>query len=175
MFPYMFAIHNNTKHPHSHALLCCTSLVDGHQFSQSDSDLERFKDYYDEIATKKKFPLLLRRKNKGTVSTKEVVTINADELIKSGTCNTAYNKYYGPQNVAYGAFNHAIRPVIPVVPGIRCSAVPLHSCNSSEPEIMETNPVIKQDLSMAKVWDDFRNDCKEYFVMGLEIGLKLKK
>ena len=174
MFPYMFAIHNNTKHPHSHALLCCTSLVDGHQFSQSDSDLERFKDYYDEIATKKKFPLLLRRKNKGTINTKEVVKIKADELLKGGSCNTEYNMYYGPQNATYGSFNGVTCPV-PVVPEIRCSAVPLQSNNSPVPEAMETAPVIKQDLSMAKVWDDFRNDCKEYFVMGLKIGLELKK
>ena len=170
MFPYMFALHTNTKHPHSHALLCCTSLVDGHQFSQSDAELERFKDYYDEIATKKKFPLLLRRKNKGTVSTKGVVTINADELLKGGTCSM----YYGPQNAAYGAINRVISPVC-IVPEIRCNSVPLQSNNLPAPEAMENAPVIKQDLSMAKVWDDFRNDCKEYFVMGLKIGLELKK
>ncbi len=173
MFPYMFALHTNTKHPHSHALLCCTSLVDGHQFSQSASDLERFKDFYDEIANKKKFPLLLRRKNKGTVSAKEVVTINADEVLKGGTCNSAYNMYCGPQNAAYGAFNRLICPV-PIVPDIRCNSVPLQSNKSPVPEAMETAPVIKQDLSMAQVWDDYRNDCKECLVMGIKIGLCLE-
>ena len=174
MFPYMFALHNNTKHPHSHALLCCTSLVDGHQFSQSDADFERFKDFYDEVAAKKKFPLLLRKKNKGTVNTKEVVKIKADELLKGGSCNTAYNMYYGPQNAAYGTFNRVTCPV-PVVPEIRCNAVPLQYNNSSAQVATETAPVIKQDLSLTKVWDDYRNDCKEYLVMGYKIGLELEK
>ena len=173
MFPYMFALHTNTKHPHSHALLCCTSLVDGHQFSQSASDLERFKDFYDEVATEKKFPLLLRKKNKRNDSKKEVVTINADGLLKSGTCNTEYNMYYGPQNAAYGVFNRVICPV-PVAPEIRCNSEPLQSNNSPAPETVETDPGIKRDLSLTKVWDDYRNDCKEYFVMGLKIGLGLE-
>ena len=172
MFPYMFALHTNTKHPHSHALLCCTSLVDGHQFSQSASDLERLKDFYDEVAAEKQFPLLLRKKNKLNDSKKEVVTINVDELPTGGFCNTAYNMYYGPQNATYGALNWDNNPVS-VVPELRCDVVPLRSCVSPEPEVAETVPVIKQDLSMAKIWDDYRNDCKEAFITGLKIGLKL--
>ncbi len=173
MFPYMFALHTNTKHPHSHALLCCTSLVDGHQFSQSASNLEQFKDFYDEVAAKKKFPLLLRKKNKGTDSKKEVVTISANGLITGGSGNNACNMYYGPQNAAYGAYKRVICPVDPVVQDIRCSEVPLQSCNPSKPEAMETTPAIKQDLSTAKIWDDFRNDCKKYLLMGIRIGLNL--
>lgn len=173
MFPYMFALHNNTKHPHSHALLCCTSLVDGHQFSQSASDLEQFKDFYDEMATDKKFPLLLRKKNRGIVGTREVVTINADELLTSGSSNIAYNMCYGPQNATYGALNRDSCPVS-VVPLLRCDTEPLQSDSSSSSEALNPAPVIQKDLSMAKIWDDYRKDCKEYFVLGLQIGLGLE-
>lgn len=82
--------------------------------------------------------------------------------------------YYGSQNAAYEALNRDNSHVY-MAPVLRCDEVPLQSCAAPEPEAVETVPVIKQDLSMAKIWDDYRNDCKEAFVTDLKIGLELKQ
>ena len=170
MFPSMFALHTNTKHPHSHALLCCTSLIDGHQFSQSPAELEQLKDYYDKVAATKKFPLLLRKKNKGTIQKKEGITIKTEEVLTGGSNNTNM-MYYVPQNAMYRAVNRVNFPDS-AVPDKLCNSVSPQSYNS--PETVETIPVIQQDLSLTKIWDDYRNDCKEAFFTGVKIGLELK-
>ena len=165
-YPYMFAVHTNTKHPHSHALLCCTSPWDGHQFSQSPSDLEELKNYYDTLAKEKGFPLLLRRKYRR----RKVLKIDGSSIkARNGDGNTDYGcVFYIPAAAGYGAAYPA--------PGNQyqlCNTTVLQPYDRLS-GTQECVPCLKQDLSVSRIWEDYREDCREMFITGLEFGLNLK-
>ena len=159
-YPYMFALHTNTKHPHSHALFCCTSPWDGHQFSQSPSGLEELKDYYDEQAQEKGFPLLLRRKKaKGKVLKIDGSAITA----KDGNVNTDFGcVYYIPVTADGRTSVNQYQPGNTAVSQRDC----YHPAGTDGYGVYTV-----QDFPVSQLWDDYRNDCREMFLTGLEIGM----
>ena len=51
-FQVLFTVHVNTVNTHAHFIINSVSVVDGHKFSQSRSDLQRLKDKINSIADK---------------------------------------------------------------------------------------------------------------------------
>lgn len=59
------AVHNNIeKRPHAHIVMDCYNVSTEKKFSEGIRELEKFKDFIDDILEKHKIPKLLRRKNK---------------------------------------------------------------------------------------------------------------
>ena len=59
------AVHDNIeKRPHAHIVMDCYNVSTEKKFSESIKELEKFKDFIDDILEKHKIPKLLRRKNK---------------------------------------------------------------------------------------------------------------
>lgn len=166
-FPYMFAVHNNGKRPHSHALLCCTSLYDGHQFSQSHSELEELKDFYDQLAREKGFPLLLRKNKKSTPGGKGVMKIDGKYILAREPCNTSYeDSYYVP----------CVAPFLSAYPNYgcqypQCNTTVLQQCSPSNAVNQDYDCRVIPDLSLSQLWGDYRTDCKNMMLMGLKLGL----
>ncbi len=44
-FQILYAVHHNTKHSHIHFIMNSVNALDGHKFTQSKADLERFKEF----------------------------------------------------------------------------------------------------------------------------------
>lgn len=58
-FPWLAAVHTNrVGRVHSHFLLGCVNLNNGHKFSQGPKDLKAFRDFYNMVAEKYSLPLL---------------------------------------------------------------------------------------------------------------------
>ena len=59
------AVHDNIeKRPHAHIIMDCFNIATEKKFSEGIRELEKFKDFIDDILEKHKIPKLLRRKNK---------------------------------------------------------------------------------------------------------------
>jgi len=59
------AVHNNIKkRPHAHIVMDCFDVSTEKKFSEGVKELEKFKDFIDDILEKHRIPKLLRQKNK---------------------------------------------------------------------------------------------------------------
>lgn len=59
------AVHDNIKkRPHAHIVMDCYNVSTEKKFSEGIKELEKFKDFIDDILGKHRIPKLLRRKNK---------------------------------------------------------------------------------------------------------------
>lgn len=66
------AVHDNIKkRPHAHIVMDCFNVSTEKKFSEGVKELEKFKDFIDNILEKYKIPKLLRRKNKKDVAVKQ--------------------------------------------------------------------------------------------------------
>lgn len=66
------AVHDNIKkRPHAHIVMDCFNVSTEKKFSEGVKELEKFKDFIDNILEKYKIPKLLRRKNKKAVAVKQ--------------------------------------------------------------------------------------------------------
>lgn len=65
------AVHDNIKkRPHAHIVMDCYNVSTEKKFSEGIKELEKFKDFIDNILGKHRIPKLLRRKNKMTAIVK---------------------------------------------------------------------------------------------------------
>lgn len=65
------AVHDNIKNrPHAHIIMDCYNVSTKKKFSEGVKELEKFKDFIDDILEKHKIPKLLRQKNKMVAITK---------------------------------------------------------------------------------------------------------
>lgn len=57
-YPWMAAVHTNCPHRlHSHFLLCCINLRTGRKYSQGTKELQLFKDFYGDVASRHGLPV----------------------------------------------------------------------------------------------------------------------
>lgn len=82
------AVHDNIKkRPHAHIVMDCFNVSAEKKFSEGVKDLEKFKDFIDDILEKHKIPKLLRQKNKmaAIVKLNNVQIVSTNSSLKEET------------------------------------------------------------------------------------------
>lgn len=90
------AVHNNIeKRPHAHIVMDCYNVSTEKKFSEGIRELEKFKDFIDDILEKHKIPKLLRRKNKMAA----IVKSDNVQLVSTNSSLTEESYYEEPDYV----------------------------------------------------------------------------
>jgi|GEM_PF-2571073 len=90
------AVHDNIeKRPHAHIVMDCFNVSTEKKFSEGVKDLEKFKDFIDDILEKHKIPKLLRRKNKMDT----IVKLNNVQIVSTNSSLKEETYYEEPDYI----------------------------------------------------------------------------
>ena len=89
------AVHNNIEsRPHAHVLIDCFNISTEKKYSESVKELEKLKDFADEILEKYRIPKVLRRKKVVTVNERETQSpINSSSIVVPILPTTHYTRF----------------------------------------------------------------------------------
>lgn len=156
-YPNIVAVHTNVPHRiHLHAVIGCTSVMNGKKLEQNPSAFSSFCLTVDNYAKEYGFPLLRKRKGE----------IKLDVSNRGGVIEGAYNpSYYGP---VYGSYNlESPSLFVPSVYSDHTGKIVAEDKNTLvDYQILQQQVVLAQ-LALA---NNIANSINNAFLQGLEDG-----